>query len=102
MKKGRIKKQTKRFSLTLLFALLSFFVLLVAILLAWGVIILLIRFHVFEGVSDEIRMSNIVIVMSVTSVVMGAGLAMTKGSRVTRPVIILVLCLLFLKVLGIL
>ena len=32
----------------------------------------------------------------------GAGLAMTKGSRVTRPVIILVLCLLFLKVLGIL
>ena len=32
----------------------------------------------------------------------GAGLAMTKGSRITRPVIILVLCLLFLKVLGIL
>lgn len=31
----------------------------------------------------------------------GAGLAMTKGSRITRPVIILVLCLLFLKVLGI-
>ena len=32
----------------------------------------------------------------------GAGLAMTKGSRITRPVIILVLGLLFLKVLGIL
>ena len=32
----------------------------------------------------------------------GAGLAMTKGSRITRPVIILVLVLLFLKVLGIL
>lgn len=32
----------------------------------------------------------------------GAGLAMTKGSKITRPVIILVLGLLFLKVLGIL
>ena len=32
----------------------------------------------------------------------GSGLAMTKGSRITRPVIILVLVLLFLKVLGIL
>lgn len=32
----------------------------------------------------------------------GSGLAMTKGSRITRPVIILVLFLLFLKVLGIL
>lgn len=31
----------------------------------------------------------------------GAGLAMTKGSRITRPVIILVLGLLFLKALGI-
>ena len=31
----------------------------------------------------------------------GAGLAMTKGSKITRPVIILVLGLLFLKVLGI-
>jgi signal transduction histidine kinase len=86
MKKGRIKKQTKRFPLTLLFALLSFFVLLVAILLAWGVIILLIRFHVFEGVSDEIRMSNIVIVMSVTSLVMGAGLAMIAGKIPLTPV----------------
>lgn len=32
----------------------------------------------------------------------GAGLAMSKGSKITRPVIILVLGLLFLKVLGIL
>lgn len=32
----------------------------------------------------------------------GAGLAMTRGSRITRPVILLVLLLLFLKVLGIL
>ena len=31
----------------------------------------------------------------------GAGLAMTKGSKITRPVIVLVLGLLFLKVLGI-
>ena len=31
----------------------------------------------------------------------GAGLAITKGSRITRPVIILVLGLLFLKILGI-
>ena len=32
----------------------------------------------------------------------GAGLAMTRGSRITRPVILLVLLLLFLKVRGIL
>ena len=32
----------------------------------------------------------------------GSGLAMTKGSRITRPAILLVLGLLFLKVLGIL
>lgn len=32
----------------------------------------------------------------------GAGLAATKGSRITRPIIILVLGLLFLKILGIL
>ncbi len=31
----------------------------------------------------------------------GAGLAMTKGSKITRPVIVLVLILLFLKILGI-
>ena len=31
----------------------------------------------------------------------GAGLAITRGSRITRPVIILVLALLFLKILGI-
>ena len=31
----------------------------------------------------------------------GAGLAITKGSRITRPVIILVLGLLFMKILGI-
>ena len=31
----------------------------------------------------------------------GAGLAITKGSRITRPVIILVLVLLFLKILGV-
>jgi perosamine synthetase len=33
---------------------------------------------------------------------LGAGLAATKGSRITRPIIILVLGLLFLKILGIL
>ena len=32
----------------------------------------------------------------------GAGLAATKGSRITRPIIVLVLCLLFLKIRGIL
>jgi len=32
----------------------------------------------------------------------GAGLAATKGSRITRPIIVLVLGLLFLKILGIL
>ena len=80
-----IKKQTKRFSLTLILALIVFCVLLVAIVLAWGVVLLLIRCNVFEGVSDEIRMSNIIIVMSITSLVMGAGLAMIAGKIPLKP-----------------
>ena len=32
---------------------------------------------------------------------LGAGLAVSKGSAITRPIIILVLGLLFLKILGI-
>ena len=80
-----LKKQTKRFSLTLILALIVFCVLLVAIVLAWGVVLLLIRCNVFEGVSDEIRMSNIIIVMSITSLVMGAGLAMVAGKIPLKP-----------------
>ena len=80
-----IKKQKQRVSLTLLFSLLSFCVLLVAILLAWGLVMLLIQFNVFEGVSEEIRMSNIVIVMSLASLVMGAGLAMIAGKIPLKP-----------------
>jgi signal transduction histidine kinase len=80
-----IKKQKQRVSLTLLFALLSFCVLLVAILLAWGLVMLLIQFNVFEGVSEEIRMSNIVIIMSLASLVMGAGLAMIAGKIPLKP-----------------
>ena len=80
-----IKKQKQRVSLTLLFSLLSFCVLLVAILLAWGLVMLLIQFNVFEGVSEEIRMSNIVIIMSMASLVMGAGLAMIAGKIPLKP-----------------
>ncbi len=80
-----IKKQKQRVSLTLLFAILSFCVLLVAILLAWGLVMLLIQFKVFEGVSEEIRMSNIVLVMSLASLVMGAGLAMIVGKIPLKP-----------------
>lgn len=82
---SRIKKQTKRFSLTLILALIVFCVLLVAIVLAWGLVILLIKCNVFEGVSEEIRMSNIIIVMSMTSLVMGAGLAMIAGKIPLKP-----------------
>ena len=82
---SRIKKRTQKVSLTLLFSLLSFCVLLVAILLAWGLVMLLIQLNVFEGVSEEIRMSNIVIVMSLTSLVMGAGLAMIAGKIPLKP-----------------
>ena len=64
---GALKKQTRRFSLTLLFAVIVFCFLLTAILLAVGLVALLIQFNVFEGVSEEIRVSNIVLVMSMTS-----------------------------------
>ena len=82
---NRLKKQTRQISLTLLFAILAFCVLVVAIMLAWGLIALLIQFGVFEGVSEEIRISNIILVMSMTSLVMGAGLAMVAGKIPLKP-----------------
>ena len=83
---GALKKQTRRFSLTLLFAVIVFCFLLTAILLAVGLVALLIQFNVFEGVSEEIRVSNIVLVMSMTSLVMGAALVMILGMIPLKPI----------------
>ena len=82
------KKRKKRLplSVAMFFAILVFCVLLIAILLAWALVILLIQLNVFEGVWDEVRVSNIVLVMSLTSIVMGAALAIIIGVIPVNPI----------------
>lgn len=86
--KSERKKGKKRLPLTvaMFFAILVFFVLLIAILLAWGLVMLLIQLNVFKGVWDEVRMSNIILVMSLTSIVMGAALAIIIGVIPVNPI----------------
>ena len=86
MKKGKSKNRTNRVSLTLLFAVVVFCVLLIAILLALGLVVLLIELHVFKGVSEEIRMSNVLMVMALISLVMGAALVLIMSKIPVNPI----------------
>ena len=86
MKKNKAKKQSGRVSLTLLFAVVIFCVLLIAILLALGLVVLLIQLHVFKGVSEEIRMSNVLMVMALISLVMGATLVFIVSKISVNPI----------------
>ncbi len=86
MKKSKIKKRANRVSLTLLFSVVVFCVLLIAILLALGLVALLIQFHVFKGVSEEIRMSNVMLVTAFISLMMGAALVMILSKIPTEPI----------------
>jgi signal transduction histidine kinase len=86
MKKNKTKKQSGRVSLTLLFAVVIFCVLLIAILLALGLVVLLIQLHVFKGVSEEIRMSNVLMVMALISLVMGAALVFIVSKISVNPI----------------
>ena len=85
-KDSRIKKQTQRLSLIIFFAVVVFCALWVAIFLAVGIVGLLIQFNVFEGVSEEIRMSNITLVMALISIVMGAALVILLGKIPQRSI----------------
>ena len=80
------QNHTKIFSLLVLLAIVCFLVLLIAILLALGFIFLLIRLQVFEGVPEEIRMSNIVLILILTSVVMGWALVLLLGKIPLMPI----------------
>ena len=91
MKKKRgiriaFQKQTQRFSLLVLLATVCFVVLVFAVLLAIGLIFLLIHLKVFEGVPEEIRMSNIILVLVLTSSVMGWGLILLLGKIPLMPI----------------
>ena len=81
-----LQEQTQRFSLVLLLAAVCFCVLLVAVFLAIGLIFLLIRLNVFEGVPEEIRMSNIVLILILTSAVMGWVLVLLLGKIPLMPI----------------
>ena len=84
--KAGLQEQTKRVSLVVLLAIVCFCVLLVAILLAVGVVFLLIRLKVFEGVPQDIRMSNIVLVLVLTSTVMGWAMVLLLGKLPLNPI----------------
>ena len=90
MKNAKRKKRTNRVSLTLLLSVVVFFALLIAILLALGLVMLLIQLHVFKGVSEEIRMSNVLMVMVLISLVMGAALMVVMGKIPVNPINIFV------------
>ena len=90
MKNAKRKKRTNRVSLTLLLSVVVFFALLIAILLALGLVMLLIQLHVFKGVSEEIRMSNVLMVMVLISLVMGAALMVIMGKIPVNPINIFV------------
>ena len=90
MKNGKTKKRPNRISLTLLLSVVVFFALLIAILLALGLVMLLIQLHVFKGVSEEIRMSNVLMVMVLISLVMGAALMVIMGKIPVNPINIFV------------
>ena len=81
-----VQERTKRFSLVVLLAIVCFIVLLVAVLLAFGLVFLLIRLNVFEGVPEEIRMGNIVLILILTSAVMGWVLVMLLGKFPLMPI----------------
>lgn len=81
-----VQERTKRFSLVVLLAIVCFIVLLVAVLLAFGLVFLLIRLNVFEGVPEEIRMGNIVLILILTSAVMGWALVMLLGKFPLMPI----------------
>ena len=90
MKNAKRKKRTNRVSLTLLLSVVVFFALLIAILLALGLVMLLIQLHVFKGVSEEIRMSNVLMVMVLISLVMGAALVLIMSKIPVNPINIFV------------
>ena len=83
---GAIKKQLQRVSLMLILAVIVFFVLWIAILLAMLLVTLMVRFHVYEGVSEEIRISNIMLIVALTSLVMGAALVVLIGMIPQQPI----------------
>ena len=81
-----LQEQTQRFSLVLVWSIVCFFVLLIAVFLAIGLIFLLIRLNVFKGVPEEIRMSNIVLILILTSAVMGWALVLLIGKIPLGPI----------------
>ena len=83
-------KQKNRFSLTLLLTAVVFAVLLVAVGLAAVLVALLLWLGAFEGHADELRIPHIILVMSLISLVMGAGIVMALGRFPLKPIIKLV------------
>lgn len=80
----RINKD--RFSLTLLLAGVVFAVLLVAVLMAGGLVVLLIHLKVFGDPVEDIKLVHIVLAMSLISLVIGSAVVMLLGKFPLKPI----------------
>lgn len=89
MKKGiklNFNEQKQRFSLTLLFALVVFCILVAAIGLAAVTVYILVLLKVFGGTAEEIKIVHIILFMSLFSLVIGSGVSMLLGKVPLRPI----------------
>lgn len=75
-----------RFSLTLLFSVVVFVILLTALLLAAGLVVLLIQLRVFGGTAEEIKLEFVMLTMALVSLVMGAGISLLLGKFSLTPI----------------
>ena len=79
-------EKTQRFSLSLIFGIFVFAVLLIAIVFAVFAVWLLGKFGVITGGLEDSSMSLIVAIMSVISLIIGAGMSLLLGKIPLKPI----------------
>ena len=83
----KAKRKENRWSLTLLISILVFLILAAAILLAAGVVILMVRLGVITEWSENTAdISDLLLVMTVTSLILGMGLTTLLGNVFMQPI----------------
>ncbi len=84
--KMNLNDKKQRFSLTLLLTIVVFVILLSAIALAAAVVYVLIKLGFIGGTLDEISISQVLILMSISSLVIGAAMVVLLGKIPLRPI----------------
>ena len=82
----RFKERKMRWSLTIVFSLIVFFVLLCAIALAALAVYILIRVGVIGGLTEEINLALVVLIMSAISIVIGSVSAFFLSRIPLKPI----------------